>query len=304
MRRWFLIVSILSAPVWAAPDVIGPNQCSECHVSETQAWRKSHHSETWNAMHRKERAHEIASRLGLSEPIKENGLCLQCHYTAQGNKPIAGVSCESCHGPAKDWINLHMDKSKRPECEAAGMCHPDNLYSIAKNCFECHTVPNEELVNRGGHRAGSRIELVAWTQGEVRHNFSSGRNVEAPVERRRILLVLGELVNLEYTLRALAEATENGTYAKAMGKRFLKSRKRLEAMQALVPIELVRQALDATTDVPLKVNHQTPLIQTADTVAAVARTFSLTASGAKLVPLDPMLPTNYRGTPFEPTGAH
>ena len=52
------------------------------------------------------------------------------------------------------------------------MNNPHNIYLIARQCYDCHTVPNERLVNVGGHLAGSQdFELVAWSQGMVRHNF-------------------------------------------------------------------------------------------------------------------------------------
>ena len=39
-------------------------------------------------------------------------------------------------------------------------------------------VPEERLVNVGGHTAGSAFELVSWSQGEVRHNLqkSAGKD--------------------------------------------------------------------------------------------------------------------------------
>ncbi len=44
------------------------------------------------------------------------------------------------------------------------------IYDLAKTCYGCHVVPQEDLVNKGGHRAGSAFELVSWSQGEVLHN--------------------------------------------------------------------------------------------------------------------------------------
>ena len=101
---------------------------------------------------------------------------------------VAGVSCESCHGGAADWLAIHADyggdgvtkatesaehRAQRVEDSIAhGMNNPHNIYLIARQCYDCHTVPNEKLVNVGGHLAGSQdFELVAWSQGMVRHNF-------------------------------------------------------------------------------------------------------------------------------------
>lgn len=52
------------------------------------------------------------------------------------------------------------------------MRNPSNLDLVAQSCLNCHTAPNEELVNKGGHNVGTLdFELVAWSQGKVRHNF-------------------------------------------------------------------------------------------------------------------------------------
>jgi hypothetical protein len=95
---------------------------------------------------------------------------------------------------------------------AAGMNNPANLYLVARQCLACHTSPNERLVNVGGHPTGSPdFELVAWSQGMVRHNFvrSEGRTNEASSrERLRMMFVVGVMADLEASLRATAAATE------------------------------------------------------------------------------------------------
>ena len=83
---------------------------------------------------------------------------------------VAGVSCELCHGGARDWLALHNDyggpsvtkasesaehQAKRvADSVARGMNNPHNIYLIARQCYDCHTVPNEKLVNVGKHKAG------------------------------------------------------------------------------------------------------------------------------------------------------
>jgi hypothetical protein len=95
-----------------------------------EAWKLTHHFETFNSMHRSAAGREVASKMGLRR-IKEESLCLKCHYTDQTDDsgkvvPISGISCESCHGPGKDWIKVHsasnevnhLEKAKRllPRC--------------------------------------------------------------------------------------------------------------------------------------------------------------------------------------------
>ena len=167
----------------------GPDECGECHKKEVEAWRTTRHYKTFNELARTKEAKEIGKKLGLKR-LKSESDCLSCHFTqmeVKGKaKTVAGITCESCHGPARDWIDIHSDyggkdvkkedespahrKERLAKSEAAGMLRPDDLYAVANNCYQCHLVPNENLVNKGGHKAGSAFELVAWSQGEVRQN--------------------------------------------------------------------------------------------------------------------------------------
>ncbi len=199
--------------------VQGADACGDCHTSEMNAWEQSAHFKTFKTMHtlkdedNESRARKIANALDLKGSIRRMDLCSTCHYTSQivkdRRKSITGVSCESCHGPGKDWTGpeLHHGKPKddqTPEqreailkaCEEAGMLRPKNIYLVAANCYSCHTVPNEKLVNVGGHPAGSNFELVSWSQGEVRHNFQYSpdqKNREASADRKRVPFVRGPL---------------------------------------------------------------------------------------------------------------
>lgn len=310
----------------------GADACGECHASEFAAWKQSTHFATWSTMHRNAKAKEIAKKMGYTKGIKRNDLCLTCHYTSRlvndSAKPFAGVSCESCHGPAQDWINVHNDyggkdfnidnetpqhKARRLEsCDEAGMLRSVQVYSIAKNCYSCHTVPNESLVNIGGHPAGSAFELVAWSQGEVRHNYfysPDQGNREASADRRRVLFVVGHLTDLEFSLRALAKAEKKGTYLSAMLRRVNKVLKQLDEIQVAKETTEVAAALAAVPrreagDKPqnagkLKVSLSKlkDLIAVADAVSQATKAFVTENNGSNLAAIDSLLPasTDYRG---------
>ena len=94
--------------------IVGTERCSECHEPAVDQWETTSHYKTFNgaddveAMHRRDAAAEILDNLG--ERSAKRGVCASCHYTMQaeeaGGRPRAnyGVSCESCHGAAADWI--------------------------------------------------------------------------------------------------------------------------------------------------------------------------------------------------------
>ena len=163
--------------------VVGAGECGECHKEEVQRWRESQHYKTFKELARRKKTKEITKALGIKR-VKKGSECVVCHFTQQiveGNsKVVAGISCESCHSPAKDWLDIHNDyggkdfkkdqetvehkKKRKADSLKAGMIVPSDLYGLANNCYGCHLVPNEKLVNKGGHKAGSAFELVSWSQ--------------------------------------------------------------------------------------------------------------------------------------------
>ncbi len=293
--------------------IVGSDQCAKCHQPEVQQWMRTPHFATFDTLHRTPEAKQIADRLGLRS-IKRSNFCTQCHYTEQKQgrrvRVVAGVSCESCHGGAADWLALHADyggpgvakeeesaqhRAQRiAESIAHGMNNPHNLYLIAKQCFNCHTVPNERLVNVGGHIAGSHdFELVAWSQGVVRHNFlrtgGTSNGAASPAELR-VMFVVGVMADLEYSLRAAAVATEKSTFGITSAERAARMKRRLHEVQAIIHEPLIQPALDAVATVELRLANEAAIVAAADAVGEAAYKFAEKADGEKLTALDPLLP--------------
>jgi Cytochrome c554 and c-prime len=300
----------------AVPDaakVVGPDQCAKCHQAEVQQWMQTPHFATFDALHRTPRAKEIAERLG-ERSIKRSDVCTQCHYTQQQQgsrtRVVAGVSCESCHGGAADWLAIHADyggegvtkaaetaehrEQRVQESIAHGMNNPHNIYLIARQCYDCHTVPNERLVNAGGHLAGSaEFELVAWSQGMVRHNFlrtGGAENGSPTPEELRVMFVVGAMTDLEYSLRAVAAATEKATYGVASAERAARMKRRLHEIQQLVNEPLLEPALEAVATIELRLGNAAEILAAADSVGKAAHAFAEQAEGGDLAAIDPLLP--------------
>jgi hypothetical protein len=293
--------------------VVGSELCAKCHEKEVQQWMRTPHFATFESLHRTPEAKQIADRLGLKS-IKRNETCVRCHYTGQDQggrvRIVAGVSCESCHGAAKDWIAVHADyggpnatkaaelpehREDRVETSiAAGMNNPHNVYLIARQCYNCHTVPNETLVNVGGHAAGSQdFELVAWSQGIVRHNFlrtEGAANEALRPSALRVMYVVGVLADLEYSLRAVAAATEKAAYGVASAQRSARMKQRLHEIQRLVNDPLLEPALAAVATVELRLGNSQAILEAADAVGEAAYTFAAEADGNHLSALDRFLP--------------
>jgi len=303
------------------PKAVGANACAECHTKEATVWKNTRHYRTFREMPRSKKARQIGRKLGIKR-IKADPLCLGCHFTKQEKRGAirvtAGVSCESCHGAAENWIKVHSEFSGNPNrkaetaSEAAlrwkqsvahGMIRKDALYGIAKNCYGCHVVPNEKLVNVGGHPAGSAFELVSWSQGEVRHNLwynNGNQNALAGTKRRRMMYLIGLSVELETALRAIAVATKFEDYAIRMAHRANQARIAIKAAAKRLPhipeiASIVRHAHSAG----LKLANKKALYAAADKVAAEAKALADRYDGGKLAGIDELIPdkSKYVGQP-------
>ena len=299
--------------------VMGPDACGECHKSSVAAWKATKHATTFKDLPRRKSAKKIAKNMGIRR-LKSDSACLSCHFTSaevKGKvKPIAGIACESCHGAGKNWIKEHSDyggkgvtkeseppdhaKARYVKSEAAGMIRPGNLYEVAANCYGCHTVPNEKLVNVGGHAAGSKFELVSWSQGEVRHNvWYSKENNEASAARKRMMYIVGKALDLEFALRGIAKATQKATYAVAMAKRASAAGKAMKKIAAAVKTPEIEAIVATANGVKLKLNNSANLTAAADKIGAQAKKFSRAHDGSKFAAVDALLPgaDKYKGKP-------
>jgi len=261
--------------------------------------------------------------------MKREPTCRPCHYTSvlkDGDvTPQWGISCESCHGPASDWVNLHnhvkgdpaggivpygTGKNETPQARTArldaaaakGMIHSRMLYEIAANCFGCHIVTNEDLVNRGGHLPGSDFDLVAWSQGQVRHNYVSSpgapdapaNRTATPAELRR-MYVTGAMADYELSYRALADAKKKDeTYYGAMLDRVNAARRKVDALLAAAPIPEIASAMKM---VPAVTADAAGAIKAADCLQEATKQFLDAHDGSDLASLDPLIPTVYKGRP-------
>jgi len=319
--------------------VMGNNACVKCHASEQAVWAATPHAKTFDELHRRPEASQIASKLGISS-IKHGDRCVACHYTRQADPSsvttvstngsslpdfhaIAGISCESCHGAARDWLEAHHDyggpngtrltespahrEQRIARSVELGMRNPHNVYLVAQSCYRCHTTGDEELVNVGGHPTGSLdFELVAWSQGKVHHNFvrTDGKeNVISSPHRLRFLFVAGVIAETESTLRALSTATEKATYALTVAKRAARAGARLKSVADKVNDERLDLAVGVFDSVKIKLNNRKNLVSAADQLAQIGIEFADAETKStekelheKLITLDRFIPapTNWK----------
>ncbi len=286
--------------------------CGQCHSLEHQVWKETEHATSYNQLHRSEQAQNILDRMGF-QLARRQSLCLRCHYTAkikEGEpRAVAGVSCESCHGAARDWMNIHNNygehtRETEPEEHRQnrirrsvenGMLRPSgNLYAVAANCFECHTVPQEELISTGGHPSGSNFELVAWTDS-IRHNFLEAQwsddrtNDKQSPERKRMMYVIGRALDYEYSMRGLAKADQAGIYAKAMEDRVKSAHRELRKILQLVDIPEIKRMLTVGRKTELAPGNTEALVATADSIRGRSQHFEDEYDGSQLGEVDRLI---------------
>ena len=287
--------------------VMGAEACSECHGDEVDAWRKTNHFSTFKTLARKPKAREIAKALGVKD-LTSDSLCIECHFTLQKKgartRAIAGISCESCHGAATKWIKEHNKESvsraaRVAASEKAGMIYPENLYAVARNCYDCHIVSSEKLVNTGGHPPFSKdFDLAAWSQGEVLHSFmtdaspvkKAGKtNRPASANRKRMLYMVGKILSLEYSLRAVGNATTASAKPPGGGKAYGVAHairasgliKEIEKLNVAMPTDEVTGIIAAAKSAKLKTKNAGPLTAAADKISVLAKKFASMHDGAK-----------------------
>ncbi len=316
----FAAITRAQAPIeWALEDptkIQTSETCGECHVSAYEVWKKTPHARGFKTLHRLKTAEAIAGRMGY-KLIKRDSNCLTCHYTPTIQKDqlraVSGVSCESCHGAGADWIDIHNDyggkgfdhtnetpehRAQRLESSvAAGMRRPRDLYALASSCYGCHSVPDERLVNVGRHSIGSAgFELVAWSQGIIRHNFLDSFlngdgtvNAERGAPRQRLMYVVGRALELEHGLRGAAAATEKGVFFKATQRRIRNALNEVRSIARFAGAPEIEEIVAIVRAVDVRLGNRAALLDAAERIGAATQKFLDGRDGTRLASLDPLV---------------
>ena len=142
---------------------VGAGSCSAsaCHNGVSSHGTSGSEYATWITRDPHARAYEVLfsarsqamqKNLQRRTAAHEDGRCLRCHVAPDDDfakPPLAapyfktdGVSCESCHGPARDWINHHhldaWQHKSTAEKQRLGMNDTRSLVGRARVCATCH----------------------------------------------------------------------------------------------------------------------------------------------------------------------
>lgn len=152
----------LAAPATAlagTPKYIGSKSCKKCHTGTHKAWKKTKKAKTLEVLAAGQ-AVEIKKKHKL-DPTKDytqDATCLACHTVGYGQpggytipaagdakaakkaKKLAGIGCESCHGPGSEYREVFKEitdskrKYKLAELTAKGLITPNK-----EQCLKCHS---------------------------------------------------------------------------------------------------------------------------------------------------------------------
>jgi hypothetical protein len=153
--------------------------------------------------------------------------CLACHALSVPEADRArtfdstdGVSCESCHGPASNWLGPHTTKGWTHERSiAAGMRDLRDPVRRAENCLTCHLGTSEKAVDHEMIAAGHPdlyFELASFTAAMPRHwnehasndRTQAGLTREDPFAEVR-MLAAGQAVQMREQLQRVARDAQS-----------------------------------------------------------------------------------------------
>ncbi len=203
MASAWLIVGAASpiAPAAEPRGLVGAGACtsSGCHASPVAghaAWQSSYtvwatldpHARAHRVLHEPLAARIVAAlaardRATAAVPAAENRACIGCHATAGGSFAAAGVSCESCHGAAGDWLVAHTLPGWKTAGNTLGMIDLADPTTCAARCAGCHVggPPTAD----GAVREVSH-DLVAAGHPRLAFELRSSKAAEPPHWRDRL----------------------------------------------------------------------------------------------------------------------
>ncbi len=136
VSRSLALLALALPAAAAAHGFLGAETCKACHPAAYEAWRESAHAR---------------ARDSLPERSRKDARCLACHAPDQ-DKGIAGVSCETCHGPGQLYAHRYVMRDKEL-ARAVGLVDPGE-----NTCLACHT---ESTPSLGKFDYARKLPLIA-----------------------------------------------------------------------------------------------------------------------------------------------
>ena len=222
-----------AAPQGEPPKYNGPGSCAapSCHGSvqpRTETSVQQTEYSTWVVKDKHAQAYmvlsnPVAMRMAkiLELPRAETApKCLACHaldvpaeQRAKTFDATDGVSCESCHGPASNWLGPHTTKGwTHDQSVQAGMVDTRDLARRSERCLTCHLGTAEKFVDHEMIAAGHPdlyFELASF-QAVMPQHWKEPLDKDPWLEVRA--LAVGQAVQLREQLKRAARNAQGNIW--------------------------------------------------------------------------------------------
>jgi hypothetical protein len=188
-------------------EVLGAGSCSSsgCHAAAVEghaAWESAYtvwasrdpHTRAYKVLH-EPLAQQIVAAIAVRDPSRphppahENKACLGCHATERRAAMADGVSCESCHGPAGDWLVAHTLPGWKTKGNTLGMVDLADPFVCASQCGQCH-IGGPPAADGALHEVSH--DLIAAGHPRLTFELRSFKAAEPPHWRDRFTAAAGE----------------------------------------------------------------------------------------------------------------
>src|SRR5579871_419009 len=225
--------SAFAAPADEPSKYTGPGSCSSpsCHGGvqpRTETSVQQNEYGIWVVKDKHAGAFAVLSNPVAARMAKILGLpqadtapkCLACHaldvpadQRARTFDATDGVSCESCHGPASNWLGPHTTRGWTHEKSIeVGMYDTRDLTRRSERCLSCHLGTKDKTVDHEMIAAGHPdlyFELASFSAVMPRH-WKEPLDKDPWLEVRT--LAIGQAVQLREQLRRVAREAQAGVW--------------------------------------------------------------------------------------------
>lgn len=194
--------------------------------SDNSVWQNEY--STWVVKDKHAQAYSVLSNPVASRMARILGLpsadsapkCLACHaldvpanQRARTFDPADGVSCESCHGPASNWLGPHTTRNwSHQQSIDAGMYDERDLIHRSERCLACHLGTRNKFVDHEMIAAGHPdlyFEMASFSAVMPRH-WKEPYDKDPFIEVRE--LAVGQAVQFREELRRLERESRDGIW--------------------------------------------------------------------------------------------
>ena len=150
---------------------VGPGKCTDCHDhKDEKEWSEKRDGDGKGKQHinalnqlADPKSDGWAKAIGLADPYDVRGTCVKCHATVVRGSADFGISCESCHGAGRDYLQPHQEKGSYEKSIPLGMRDvwkkPDKWVT---DCMTCHVLgdnPTDPKLAAAGHPTGANFTI-------------------------------------------------------------------------------------------------------------------------------------------------